>query len=112
MRPPQGSSPRAAATACLGTTTTGSSLVHCKLYRVPARATLRLGSDARPHCKVFKVFQPGCLRGDRSGYAMQVLHAFARAALVKISRQGKSCGLGCVGTYFIRRATCVGPTRP
>ena len=30
-----------------GTTTTGSSLVHCKLYWVPARAALRLGSDAR-----------------------------------------------------------------
>ena len=31
----------------LGTTTTGSSLVHCKLHWVPARAALRLGSDAR-----------------------------------------------------------------
>ena len=31
----------------IGTTTTGSSLVHCKLYWEPACAALRLGSDAR-----------------------------------------------------------------
>ena len=31
----------------IGTTTTGSSLVHCKLYWVPARAALRLGTSDR-----------------------------------------------------------------
>ena len=31
----------------IGTTTTGSNLVHCKLYWEPACAALRLGSDAR-----------------------------------------------------------------
>ena len=34
-------------TVFIGTTTTGSSLVHFKLYWVPACAALRLGSDAR-----------------------------------------------------------------
>ena len=56
----------------IGTTTTGSSLVHCKLYWVPARAALRLGSDARKQvcCRLV-----GCTRtsNDRTLTARQTL---------------------------------------